>query len=368
MNTLPTAKQVRQTLSAYAVSSTAHGLTLFIIDLLLYLAALAVVLFAPWLAVKLLAAIVAGANIANLVTLGHDAAHNSLTRSRPLNKLIAFIAFTPALFNYRLWLYDHHQLHHHSTNENQPGSFTPLSKPAFDALPRWKQRLQRLYRSRSLWTLGLYYIVERWWQVNFVPRRDMPDSVQRSGWPHFAYLLVYCVGFIALLAAAPLYSDTSALTAILLGFVVPFYVFQSLFSFTVYIQHTHPRAAWFNARPDRNTQGRQDLLAIQLRFPKWFTLLTHSIFDHPAHHVHPAIPSYRLSEAQAKLNAMVGPAVISERFSLAWFAQVRQRCKLYDYEQHRWLDFDGKPSSRVTLATAAEADRQVWRTRTVSTN
>jgi hypothetical protein len=32
---------------------------------------------------------------------------------------------------------------------------------------------------------------------------------------------------------------------------------------------------------------------------------------------------------------------------------VVQRCKLYDFANHQWLDFDGKVTARVTLANAA---------------
>jgi hypothetical protein len=29
-----------------------------------------------------------------------------------------------------------------------------------------------------------------------------------------------------------------------------------------------------------------------------------------------------------------------------------RRCKLYDYANHAWLDFDGRVTARVTLANA----------------
>lgn len=366
MNNIAAAKEIRRALSEHAVSSTSTGLILFVSDIALYLACIATVLFAPWLAIKLLASIIAGFKIANLATLAHDAAHNSLTASRPINSLIAIISFTPGLFNYRLWIYDHHNLHHHNTNETHADSFTPISKAAYDALSGWGKYKQRVYRMKSIWVFGLYYIIERWWQVKFFPRQHMPQQVQRRAWPHFLYLLAYLIAFFTLLALAPLYSETSSATALVLGFAVPYYIFQSLFSFTVYVQHTHPRIAWFKAKPDRNENGRQDIISVHLRFPKWFSLLAHHVYDHAAHHVHPAIPCYRLPEAQAQLNAMLGKAAISDKFSFAWLSQVQQRCKLYDFENHRWLDFSGRPSSRITLASETDQTRQAWSTRNLA--
>lgn len=349
MSTLIPAKDVRRALSAYAVPDTRKGLTLFVVDLVLYGAAIAAVLFAPWLALKVAASIFAGVKISNLVTLAHDAAHNSLTTSRPLNKAIAIVAFTPGLFNYRLWVYDHHVLHHSRTNETHPDSYTPLSKDQYDALSGWDKLRQRLYRAQTVWMFGVYYIVERWWRVKFFPRAHMPDYVRFESRRHFLYLLVYLAGYLGLLAAAPLYSSTGSLEALLLGFVVPFYVFQSLFSFALYLQHTHPKVAWFAEKPDRNGDGRQDLISVHMAFPEPVAYLTHYGLEHGAHHVHPAIPCYRLKEAQAHLNQLLGvEAALSERFSLGLLRDIQRRCKLYDYEQHRWLDWEGRPTSEVT--------------------
>lgn len=363
MQTLPSASRVRTELSVFAKPETRRGLAVFLLDMALYLAAIAVVLFAPWLWLKLVAGIFAGLKIANLVTIGHDAAHNCLTSSRGLNKFVAIASFTPALFNYRLWLYDHHNLHHHKTNEATYNAHSPLSKKEYDALSRWGRLKQRFYRSKSLWAFGVYYLVERWWPVHFIPQRDMPEWVRQAGWPHTLYLLAYLFAYLALLLAAPFYSATSAPAAVLFGFAVPFYAFLSLFSFTIYVQHTHPRAAWFRDKPDRNTNGRQDLISVHLRFPKWFSHIDLAIYDHAAHHVHPAIPLYRLREAQQRLNELLGPHAISDRFSFAWLRQVQERCKLYDFENHRWLDFEGRPTSRITLASQNDVARPVWANR-----
>jgi len=360
MPAIPSASQVRSELSVFAKPETKRGLIIFIADMSLYIVSIAVVLFAPWIWAKLAAGIFAGVKISNLVTIGHDAAHNCLTSSRTLNKFIAIVSFTPALFNYRLWLYDHHNLHHQKTNQVKHNAHAPLSKKEFDALTQWEKSKQRFYRSSSLWAFGVYYIVERWLSVHLIPQPDMPDSVRKGGWPHTFYLLAYLTGFLALLIAAPQFSETSSLVAILFGFVVPFYVFQSLFSFTIYVQHTNPRVAWFKDKPDRNGNGRQDQVSVQLVFPKWFSHLDLAIYEHGAHHVQPAIPLYRLREAQEKLNSLLGRYAVTDKFSFSWLKQVQDRCKLYDFENHQWLDFEGRPTSRITLTSEMDLARPVW--------
>ncbi len=343
----PSIKEVRRAMAAFAVSDTRAGVMLFVMDIATYLLAILAVLYAPWLWVKVLAGVVAGLKMANLATLAHDAAHNVLTRSRWLNKYIAIISFTPGLFNYRLWTYDHHNLHHHKTNELHMDSYTPLSLEEYRALTPFQQFKYRFYRSTSLWSFGVYYIVERWSQVKIIPRQFMPKHVQRDAWPHTIYLSIYLVAFITLLVNAPLFSETSSLVAMLCGFVIPFYVYQTLFAFTVYVQHTHPRVAWFKEKPDRNEEGRQDIISVQLRFPALASWLVHYVYDHAVHHAHIGVPCYQLADAQIKLNAMIGQHAVSDKFSFKWLRSVQRYCKLYDFDNKQWLDFDGAPAKHA---------------------
>ena len=69
----------------------------------MYLLAIALVLASSSWILKLVGGILAGIKKANFSTLDHDAAHNSITRLKKLNKYIAIIEFTPGLFNYVLW-------------------------------------------------------------------------------------------------------------------------------------------------------------------------------------------------------------------------------------------------------------------------
>lgn len=351
----PSTESVRAALSHYAVSNTRQGLILFVFDLSIYVASIAGVLFAPWLFLKILLSLLAGFKLANLVTIAHDAAHNSLTASRRLNKIIAVISFTPCLFSYPLWIYDHHYLHHRRTNETHPDSYTPLSKQEYDALPAWRRLKVRLYRAPTLWFFGLYYIVERWAQVKFVPTRAHPARIRRAAAPYSLSLIIYFAAFIGLLASAPSYSNTSTLSAILLGFVLPFYIFQSLYAFTVYVQHTHPRIPWFRNKPRDSVIARQDFISVHMRLPYGLAWLSHFVYDHAAHHVHPGIPCYRLHDAQIALNELIGQHAVTERFSLRWLYNIQRICKLYDYAHYRWLDFDGHPTSDKITQTPAKS-------------
>jgi omega-6 fatty acid desaturase (delta-12 desaturase) len=345
-------EQVRRALAPFMAPDSRIAVFHVVVDFALYALAIGGVLFLhPWWA-KLLCSLAAGAKIANLGTLAHDAAHGNLTASRRWNHLLGALCFLPGLYNYRLWLYDHHHVHHPFTNGNHEDSWVPFSKADFDRLPRRRQMLERLYRSS--WGMGFapYYIIERWSRVKFMPGNFLPARFRASAWRHFALLCAYIVGFNALLAAAPLYSDTGSVTAILLGFVVPFYVWMVFFSFTVYVQHTHARIPWFAGAVDRREAMPQEVLSLHLEFPHWFKQLLHNVYDHGAHHVNVRIPFHRLPEAQRTLNALAGNAAVVQNFSFRWLHETLRDCKLYDYETHRWLDFEGNPTGPIAVSPA----------------
>jgi omega-6 fatty acid desaturase (delta-12 desaturase) len=175
----------------------------------------------------------------------------------------------------------------------------------------------------------------------------VPGEIYAPAWFYFGLNMVYLAGYITLLSFAPVYSRAGTIEAIILGFAVPFYVFQSLYAFTVYVQHTHPRVPWFNHEPDRSNEGRQEFISVHLEFPLWVELLVHHVYNHGAHHVCPAIPCYQLSAAQARLNDLLGDQAITDRFSFAWLFKTMKICKLYDYKTNRWMDFNGCPTSKI---------------------
>ena len=343
-------KEVQLELRKFIRINTARGFFIYASDIILYVVSIYAVLMLPELWMKLLASVFAGFKISNLSVIAHDAAHNSLTKSKRLNKFIAITSLLPCLFNYRLWLYDHNYIHHTKTNEeNFPDSYTPMSKEKYKSSSPFKKWKERLYRKPSVLYFGLYYIMERWVKAKFYPRKNTPAKFKKRAWKYFAVLMLYFFTFMSILVIAPLYSPTSTFTAIILGFVLPFYIFQSVYALAVYVQHTHPDVIWFNKTPNRKTLGRQEFISVQAKFPDWFDIFAHNIFDHGAHHACPAIPCYQLGAAQDKLNEMLGDNALTYTFSISKLFEIMRACKLYDYENYCWLDFDGNRTTQPIL-------------------
>jgi len=345
------ARDLRYALEPYVRRSTALALALLLATLAVYAAAVAAAVAPLPLAARLAAAVLAGSAISSLFVIGHDAAHGAYTESRRLNAVLGRIAFLPALHSYSLWQVQHNRLHHRLTNVRGFNSWSPLTKADYDLLPAWRRAVERLYRS----PLGFapYYLVERWWQDKFFPRRTRERRA--AYWLDFALLLGFLALFLAVLALAGALSGSGAASAVLLGFALPYLVWNALMGATTYMQHTHPDVPWFEQLAQWRQLGGQEEVSVQLQVPRWYGLISHHIMEHPAHHLHPKVPLYRLAAAQRLLNELLGAGAVTQRFSPLYLLRTIARCKLYDYQNHRWLDFAGKPTSDLLRPAAAPA-------------
>src|SRR5262249_870610 len=75
----------------------------------------------------------------------------------------------------------------------------------------------------------------------------------------------------------------------------------------------------------------------------------HNIMEHTAHHVDPRIPLYNLENAQKDLEKAYASDVIVFPFTVGGYLKSLRTCRLFDYENHRWLDWDGKPTTKSLL-------------------
>jgi omega-6 fatty acid desaturase (delta-12 desaturase) len=337
-DSLAETRRLRRALAPYARRSAPLAWTLFLATLAAYGTAVAGAVVLGPLPLRLVAAMLAGGAISSLFVIGHDAAHGAFSASLRVNGIVGRIAFLPALHNFNLWQRQHNRLHHRLANLKGFNSWSPLTKAEYDTLPRWRRAVERLYRG----PLGFapYYLVERWWRCKFFPRRGAAGHA--DAWRDFALLAAYLAAFVAFLAWR------GGIASVLLGFVVPFLVWNTLMGATTYMQHTHPRAPWFETLAEWRRLGQEEV-TIEVAVPRWYGLISHHIMEHPAHHVHPRLPFYRLPAAQRRLAALMGERALVQRFTPAYLLSTLARCKLYDFEHHRWLDFAGSPTSERTV-------------------
>ena len=321
----------------------------------LYCAAVAAVLLAPWWPLQIACAILAGLFIATCFVVGHDACHASLTPYQTLNKVLGRIAFLPSWTPYISWEFAHNRVHHSYTNlRGKDYAWAPLSKEEYDRLSRPRRWLERHYR--SVWGLGSYYLIEYWLRHLILPAKSERREMNRP--VTFVLDLALVLTFAAAqIGALYLWSQTlgpaegfwgpfTSFPALLLTVIVlPFLVWNWEMAFAILQHHNHPRAVWHANREQWDFFASQVESTVHAQMPRWLDWTSGFIMQHTAHHVNGRIPLYRLAESQRHLERTYTEAIVVEPWSWTAVGRTLARCKLYDYENHRWLNFKGRPTT-----------------------
>ena len=339
-------KQLRSEVVEYTSRDTKKALFIFSTEFVIYTLSIAGIIFLENLPLRVLCAVVAGLKISTLFVIAHDAAHASFTKNRMLNKILARLAFLPSYHNYSLWLIAHNKSHHQLTNMQGSNSWSPLSKEEYDALPGWRKHVEQFYRSPI--GISFYYLIERWWKDKFFPYQRLISKNRASYWLDFLLVSTYMGTFLWILHQVGASSaHSSSMELIMLAFLIPLVVSNFMLGFTVYGHHTHETIPWFRTKAERDQAVDVEEITMHVKFPHWYNMFSHHIMEHTAHHVDSRIPLYNLAKAQEVLENCLGDELVTVNFSIKDFLTTMQKCKLYDFENHQWLDFNGLPTSEV---------------------
>jgi omega-6 fatty acid desaturase (delta-12 desaturase) len=204
----------------------------------------------------------------------------------------------------------------------------------------FRRTIYRAYHSESGLGILLYYLLERWPSVHFYPGSWLPERFRTSAWRYTALEALYAVSLLSALVLVSSARQESITAAVLLGFILPNMIWFMVFSMTAFLQHTNPRLRWY--KTVGSVVSPPEALSVHVLVPNWLNHMTHYVLEHPVHHVSAMIPHYHLKTAQAALAGVVGPPIISMRFTFGNMQDVLRRCKLYDYDEHVWMNFRGE--------------------------
>jgi omega-6 fatty acid desaturase (delta-12 desaturase) len=350
----PTAFNRKALLSAFEVAPGQWRPALVLAcDLALFLVGTALVLYAGHLSLKILGTAIVTAAIVRLFLIGHEACHGSFFRSARANAILGRLAFLPSLTAYSLWEVGHNVAHHGFNNlKGRDQVWAPFSKAEFDALPPRRQALERLYRSGFGW--GAYYLLEMWWKkLYFASRREIGASRRRY---HLDSLLVTVAAALWVGLVAWVARDTGQSVALLvtLAAVIPFLLWNGIIGFVVFLHHTSPRIAWFANRHEWQRARAYMTATAGVRFPFGLDRALHDIMEHHAHHLNPRISMFQLRSAQQNLRHRY-PELCAYRLDRVAYRDLVRQCKLYDFQNHAWLDFSGRVTARIGLPSNAAA-------------
>jgi omega-6 fatty acid desaturase (delta-12 desaturase) len=348
-----TREQVRAVTRAHRTKRDAWAASVVLLDALLFVGLSGVAVAPVPLAARILAGTALGVVIARLFILGHDACHNALFSQRPMNVVAGRLLFLPSLTPFSLWEVGHNVAHHGYTNlRGRDHVWVPLAKAEYDRLPAWRRAAERLYRRPG--GQGLYYLVELWWKRLLFPSTAHVAARRHSHTVDSALATAFAMAWVLAIAVTAARAGAGVVTALLVAVAWPFAVWNALMGFVIYVQHTHPEVAWFANRDEWAWFQAQVGSTPHVELPFPFSRVLHNIMEHTAHHLDMGVPHYGLVEAQRSLETSFG-----EVRAIAWswrsFLDTTRRCRLYDYERHVWLDFDGRVTAAVDVRGFARA-------------
>lgn len=336
--------------------STFLGLFVFFVVAGLYGLSWWAILAAPWWPLQIAAAIANGIFSTTIFVVGHDACHGSLTPIPWLNQVLGRINFLPSLTPYVTWEYAHNRVHHSYTNlKPRDYAWAPYSKEEYDSLPWRRRMLERHYRTP--FGLGHYYLIEYWLKHLLTQSREERQEMKKP------FLYLFDLALVTLFAIAqfaviiswanaqtpgPGYwaPFTTSVSLIVVAWVVPFLMWNWLMGFAIFQHHNHQGIAWYDKREEWDFFAAQIESTVHIEMPTWMEWVSARIMQHTAHHVNPKIPLYRLTASQQCLERAYPREIVVQTWRLGSLSRTMSLCKLYDFKNHRWLNFAGMPTTQ----------------------
>lgn len=324
------------------------GVTLVVALCVVYCAVFTAILVAQngWLKCALAALL--GLTTGVLFVVGHDASHCSLLHSAAANRWLARICFLPSAHPNETWDSEHNRQHHSWTNlATKDGGYPPLTLAQYMVLSPLAKAWHRLGYTLPFIAVGYLTI---WWRSQiriYKPRSGMVRSTAI-----YWFEVAAIAGFFALQTftvwqfGAWVGQGTAWFAAEWLACIaLPFYVWNTTMAFVTIQHHTHPNLRWYDNQAEWSVFAGQVEGTVHVTWPLWFDLAFHNIFQHTAHHADKHVPLYRLRESQRALSNAFPQAVTVQKGSLRNLSAVLKTCRLYDYQSHRWMGWDGGHTS-----------------------
>ena len=300
-------------------------------DLAIYFLGLMIIFKTQNPLIQLLGGLISGWATSVLFVWGHDAAHGALFKNKNIAEFFGTIAMLPSFNMYRLWCYGHNRVHHGFTSMTEVDwIWKPLTPAQYQALSPFKRLVYRL--ERALPTCALHYFLRVWWQKMI--RFKLPEFNLQF------FLIKLATLILAITSLALAYSYSGSIFTAICAVVVPFIVFNYVIAFFVYLHHTHPNIPYFKTRDEWSFAVGGLRCSTVIRMSQLYEILTHNIMIHIPHHVDFRVPFYNLKAAYADLHAEYNEHITEYKFSWRQVWHIFTNCKLFDYENKTWHNFD----------------------------
>ena len=263
--------------------------------------------------------------LVRLFSLGHEAGHAALFRSRRTNQWIGRFLALVSLIPYGCW-HRMHYVHHQSIGKvggDHEGYMWLMTKQEYRSCSRVQRVLYRMYHHPiTLFVVGpiLQFVILYRWAGSGVTAADR-KSIRMTN--------------LALAGIVLVISGTIGIGPFLHAFLPMYVLAAAIGSWLFFIQHVTEKTYWA-------TDGTWDKKGALLGGSTFYDLppvlrwcIANSGY-HPLHHLNAGIPCYRLRECwEAHSDVFSGCPRITLRESLRHF-----RLALWDEEKNRMVGFD----------------------------
>ncbi len=290
--------------------------------------------------------------ISGLFIVGHDAAHEALFSSKRLNSVVGHLAMLPSWHVYEGWVLGHNRIHHgYTVREGFDFVWHPYTVAQWGEMNLFKRARHRL--EWSWMGAGAYYLREVWWHKMLVgkPPGRYVSAIRRDrfiilGWMVSTSVLLGAVGW------ARGGSAIAALWMIVKVSVVPFLAFNFVIGSFVHVHHVQPNIRWYKKREWTKFKAQMEGTTV-LRAPKGLNFFIHWIMVHVPHHVDMRIPMYHLELATDAISEAFPGTIHDDKLRFRDFIRNTRICKLYDFDESRWVSYAEADRRLTTTASAA---------------
>lgn len=334
--------------------SSTQGLAVFSLYMVLYGLTLVGAVAPIPLATNLLFSVLNGVFIAMLFIIGHDCCHGALVPGRKLNLWLGRFAFIPIGHSVSLWRFAHNGLHHRRNNlVGVDPVWAPMSVSDYRKASASRRLLERIYR--SAFGPVVYYYASIWMTWMLLPLTPQAVRRWRQHMPDSLFVLTgFCALIAGIVALGSWLSPTRPLwVPLILGWALPFMVWNYLGAISFYLNHTHPDIPWFADEDNWKAFGGDVSGTAHVKMPIDLLPLYSSAMAHPAHHADPLTPAYELPERQAALKSRRASDTTEYTLTIGEYLRIVRTCKLFDFERMCWTDFSGNPTTERLVAAAA---------------
>ena len=325
---------------------TWKGMSYFARDVIIYLGTIAALIFVANPFADIALDVLAVLAVTALFVVAHDSAHGALFNTKRKNSIIGRIAMLPSWHVFEAWVLGHNRIHHAFTvRQGYDFVWHPVTAQEYADKSRWAKMIHHV--EWSWWGAGFYYLNEVWWRkmIAFAPPARWVKAIRRDRLVTAAFIVAMAAG-LGGVAWAHTHSVGGIVWLVLRAEVVPFLGFIWMIGSVVHVHHVAPDIRWWKRNDWNKFKGQMEGTTV-LRVPKGVNFFFHWIMIHSPHHVDMRIPMYNLEMAAAVIEKHYPDIVHDAPLRFKDFRRNTRACKLYDFEEGRWMTYAQARASLV---------------------